>query len=542
MKIKHFSNLILLIFSILSISAYSQKKRDILFKIDGKPQMVSDFLINYKKNINIVADENQKKIPNYLDLYINYKLKILEAKKLKLDTIKAYKDELTSYKKQLIIPYLKDTVSINKLAKQAYNRTKYEVNVSHILIRLTRNALPKDTIIAYNQINKIWHLLKNGASFSSTAKKYSQDPSVKINNGNLGYFGAFTMIYNFENEAYNTPVDSISKPFRTNFGYHIIKVNDKRLSKGEVQVAHIMLKNKNDKDLIANKIKIDSIYDLLIKGGKFSTLAKQFSQDQGSAKKGGLLQKFSYGKIIKTFANQAFELKKVGDFSKPFKTRFGWHIVKLIKKFKVPNYKDLKSDLINKVKRGDRSKVVDQILIDNLKKKYTITVYKSALANFYKLNWAKNIDSLQEPILKIQDSIFNKNDFMSFLKIKHIKSNISNNEFQQFKNQKIINYYKAHLERTNANYANTINNFRDGLLIFNVMSKEVWQKSKDSSALQSYYMLNRNRYPKNFEKHRGQVISDYQNYIEKNWLASLRKKYKIKINKSAFKKLEKQYQ
>ncbi len=525
----------------LYLNGYSQKKRDILFKIDGKPQSVSNFLTNYKKNIDIVADKNQKKINNYLDLYINYKLKILEAKKLKLDTIKAFKEEFQRYKRQLMIPYLKDTVTINRLARQAYDRTKYEVNVSHILIRVNKTALPKDTLTAYKQINKIWHLLKNGSSFISMAKKYSQDPSAKINGGNLGYFGAFTMVYKFENEAYNTPVDSISKPFRTRFGYHIIKVNGKRLSKGEVQVAHIMLKNKNDNDTKKNKIRIDSIYNLLQNGADFKTLAKQFSQDQSSAQKGGLLPKFSNGRIIKSFADQAFALKNIGDYSKPFKTLYGWHIVKLIKKYKILDYKDLKSELINKVKRGDRSKVIKKTLINNLKKKYTIINYKPALNVFYSKSWIEKADSLQKPILKIQDSVFSQHDFVVFLKTKYIKKRITDKIFQTYENQEIINYYKTHLEKTNKSFANTVDSFRDGLLLFNVMQKEVWQKSKDSTDLQSFYMLNRAKYPKDFKKYRGQVMSDYQNFLEKSWINTLRKNHKIKINKTALKKLNKQY-
>jgi len=541
MNLKHFSFFILLVFSLLCLNGYSQKKRDILFRIDGKPQLVSDFLTNYNKNIDIVADKNQKDINNYLNLYINYKLKILKARELKLDTIKAFREELQRYKRQLMTPYLKDTATINKLAKQAYNRTKYEVNVSHILIRVNKTAPPKDTLAAYKQIYKIWHLLKNGEEFSNVAKKYSQDPSSKINKGNLGYFGAFTMVYKFENESYNTPVDSVSKPFRTRFGYHIIKVNGRRLSKGQVQVAHIMLKNKNDNDIKKNKIKIDSIYYLLQNGADFKTLAKQFSQDKSSAQKGGLLPKFSDGRIIKSFANQAFALKNIGDYSKPFKTPYGWHIVKLIKKFKVLNYNDLKSELINKIKRGDRSKVIEETLINNLKKKYTIINYKPALSVFYNKNWVQYADSLKKPILKIQDSTFSQHDFVVFLKTNYIKNNITDKTYQQFKNKKIINYYKAHLERTNANYAKTINSFRDGLLLFNVMQKEVWQKSKDSTALQSFYMLNRTKYAKDFKKHRGQIMSDYQNFLEKSWINTLRKNNKVKINKAALKKLNKQY-
>lgn len=533
----------LLFFMAISLSTFSQKRQAILFKIDKKPQLVTDFEKNYLKNIDIVVDSTQKKLKNYLDLYINYRLKVQAAYNLKLDTLPEFIGELSRYKQQLMTPYLKDSLALENLAKEAYYRSKYEVNANHILIRLEEGALPKDTLKAYNLISKARKEIVEGQKFEDVALKYSEDPSVKKNFGNLSYFKVFQMVYPFENAAYNTPVGKISPIFKTRYGYHILKINDKRLSLGEIEVAHIMLKNKDAKSIAVNKLKIDSIYTLLKNGQKFADLAKKYSQDSGSAKNGGKLTKFGVGKIIKEFSDAAFALKNIGDYSKPFKTQYGWHIVTLLKKYPIDSYEKMHPELLKKVRKGERADQIEKSIIDKLKKTYTILEYKSALADFQKPNWFKRKDSLKRPILKVQDSVFTQKDLVVYLAFKKIEKYVSNQIYNKFKDRKIIDYYKTHLESTNKDYAASVNEFKEGLLLFDVMQKNIWQKAKiDSTGLKAFYMLNRRKYPNDFKKNRGIIISDYQNYLEREWIVNLRKKYAIEINKKALKKLIKKYE
>lgn len=535
---------VLLIFSMLtSFDGFSQKKDKVLFKIDGHPQLVSDFLKNYNTNRDIIADSTQKNIDNYLQLYINFRLKVLEAKAMKLDTLPEFIGELSRYKQQLMIPYLKDSLAIEKLVKEAYERTKYEINASHILIRVDEYAKPADTLIAFQKINKALQDLKNGKSFEEVAKQYSEDPSVKNNQGNLGYFKVFSMVYSFENAAYNTPIGEVSKIFRTRFGYHIVKVVDKRLSQGAVQVAHIMLKNEDILSDKKNKIKIDSLYQLLLKGENFAHIAKKYSQDSGSAQNGGLIPKFEYGKIIKSFADESFALSKIDSFSKPFKTEFGWHIVKLIEKFPVASYDSLKPSLLENVKRGDRAESIEQTVIAKLKKNYKIIDFESALAQFYNDDWYKKADSLNASILKVQDSVYTQHDFVIYLKFKQLKTSVPYFVYQQFRDRKIMDYYKSNLEKSNLEFASAVNDFREGLLLFNVMENQVWVKAQnDSIGLDAYYMLNRNKYPKELKDNKGAIINDYQNYLEQAWILNLRKKYSIDLNKSALKRIKKTHE
>lgn len=533
----------LLFFMAISLSTFSQKRQAILFKIDGKLQLVSDFEKNYLKNIDIVADSSQKKIKNYLDLYINYKLKVQAAYNLKLDTLNTFKGELSRYKQQLMTPYLKDSMALENLAKEAYYRSKYEVNASHILIRLEEGALPKDTLVAYNLVSKARKEVIDGQKFEDVAVKYSQDPSAKKNFGNLGYFKVFQMVYPFENVAYETPVGEISQIFKTRYGYHFLKINDKRLSQGEVEVAHIMLKNKDAKTDASNKLKIDSIFTMIKAGLKFSDLAKKYSQDSGSSQNGGKLAKFGVGKIIKEFSDAAFSLKNIGAYSKPFKTQYGWHIVTLLKKYPIDSYDKMRPELLKKVKRGERADQIEKSVIDKLKKTYTVLEYKSALAEFQKPDWFKIKNNLNRPILKVQDSVFTQKDLVVYLSFKKIEKYVSNKIYNKFKDRKIIDYYKAHLEETNKEYATSVNEFKEGLLLFDVMQNKVWQKAKtDSIGLKAFYMLNRAKYPKDFKNNKGTVMNDYQTYLEENWITDLWRKHPIEINKRAVKKLIKKYE
>ncbi len=210
----------------------AQIKDEVLLTIDKKPVYTSEFIRVYQKNKDIIIDSNQKSVDDYLNMFIDFKLKLQYAYDLELDTTISFKNELSKYREQLILPYLVDNEVSELLVKEAYTRTIDEINVSHILIKVSVDASPSDTLNAYNKINEARNKVLSGVAFEQVAKEYSEDPSVKHNNGNLGYFSAFDMVYSFESTAYNTPVGEISKPFRTKFGYHILKINDKRSSKG----------------------------------------------------------------------------------------------------------------------------------------------------------------------------------------------------------------------------------------------------------------------------------------------------------------------
>ncbi len=475
--------LIVLIFAIIPLNA-QRKKDKILLTIDNEPVYVSEFLRVYNKNKDIVSAENKKSVEEYLDLFINYKLKLKEAKDLKLDTVPSYLREFNKYKEQLIEPFLKDREVTDKLIREAYDRMKKEVKASHILVMLKPNQLPKDTLKAYNKIMKARNEILNGGDFAKIAKKYSEDPSAKTNGGNLGYFTAFSMVYPFETAAYTTDIGKTSMPFKTRFGYHIVKVEDVRDSEGDIQVAHIMIRDKKIEPDFAKK-QIDEIYQKYKQGDDFEFLAKKYSDDKASSVKGGVIRKFSHGSMIQPFADISFKLQNIGEVSTPFKTKFGWHIVKLIKRFPIQNFEDLKDELQKKIEKGERSVLIGKSIVKRLKKKYDVTLDKDALQIALEKNKEEGNDQV---VLKIEEKTYSVNDLKQYL-------SKPNKTYKDFIDAKIIAYYKDHLEYENPEFAATLKEYRDGLLLFDLLQKKIWTKAeKDTIGLQKFFNANASNY------------------------------------------------
>ena len=523
---------------------FAQKKSKVLVTIDGEKTTVADFKRIYEKNLDAIDNEEAKDVQKNLDLFINYKLKVKEAYDIKLDTLASYVKEMETYRDQLSAPYMQDSSYINKLVKDAYFRTKNEVKAKHILIKTPENASPKDTLDAYEKIIKIRNRIIKGEDFEAVAVETSDDPSTRDdarsgrpgNKGNLGYFSAFRMVYPFEDAAYTTKVGEISEPFRTRFGYHILKVDSLRASKGEVEVAHILIDDTSIKgEEIANEV-----YKKLQNDEQFPALARQYSSDVGTKSKGGKLRPFGSGVMVSSFEDAAFGLQKEGEYSKPFKTRFGWHIVQLIKKLPIASFPDLEGELKSKVRSGDRAQLSQKAVVNKLKKKYTIKENEEAKAIFEMAN-IKSIskDSLQSIILSINDKNFTQEQFVDFLKSKRDISVFQ--VFEDFKDSEILTYYKDNLEKLEPEFAYTLQEYKDGLLLFELMQQKIWEKSfKDTLGLKNFFEANLSNYePKELDKIKGEVMNDYQNYLEKNWIADLRRK--SVIDKKQLKKLIKFY-
>ena len=360
---------------LVAMNVFSQNEKT-LVTINKEKTTIADFKRIYEKNLDAIDSEEAKDVTNNLTLYINYKLKVKEAYLLRFDTLPSYKKEIASYKDQLAAPYLQDTTFITELVKEVYLRTKSEVKAKHILIRTLKDATPKDTLISFNKITTIRNRIINGENFEKVAVETSEDISaqgnakkgVEGNKGNLGYFSAFNMVAPFEDAAYKTKVGAVSMPFRSKFGYHILKVDNFRAAKGEIEAAHILISNSTK----SSKTKINEVYKRLQNKETFAKLANEYSEDRGSKAKGGKLAKFGTGKMVKPFEIAAFSLENEGDFSKPFKTRFGWHIVKLLKKHPIRSFVEMKQELTAKIKRSSRMQMSETAVINKLKKQYSI--------------------------------------------------------------------------------------------------------------------------------------------------------------------------
>ncbi|GGG60007.1 peptidylprolyl isomerase [Bizionia arctica] len=502
---------LILVFTLCFFTIKAQNSNDeILFTVENDPVYVSEFTRVFNKNIELVKDESQKDVDEYLKLFVNYKLKLKEAKTLGLNEKKSYINELSSYKTQLASNYLTDSKVTDELIEEAYSRSINEVQASHILIRLSENATPQDTLQAYNQLLKLRNRVFN-EGFEAVKNEVHDGKNVYAED--LGYFSSFKMVYDFETAAYSTAVGEVSMPFKTKFGYHIVVVTDFRTSRGERTVAHIMIDNqKKDQSQDNPESRINDIYLKLQQGEDFESLAKQFSEDQSSASKGGMLSPFTGGQLSSLkFENEAFALEKVGDISKPFESEFGWHIIKLYDKKSVESFETMKGVLQEKVKRDSRSQLINESLISTLKKQYKISDKRPDLNYFVTIvndgyfvgSWKLPADfKANETLLKIQDKKITNGDFGSFLeknqKRQMPKTSIKNlvdTSYDAFLEKQLILYKEENLEVENQDYANIVEEYRDGLLLFDLMETEIWNAAKtDSVGLQKYYKDNKENY------------------------------------------------
>tara|TARA_R110000868_G_scaffold146115_4_gene366781 strand:+ start:1362 stop:3317 length:1956 start_codon:yes stop_codon:yes gene_type:complete len=508
MKTKYF---LLLFFTLFISTSYAQSNQDnVLFTVDSAPVYTSEFLRVYNKNLDLVQDESQKDVDEYLTLFTNYKLKLKEAKALGLNEKPSYKRELESYKQQLLQSFITDNKVTDALVEEAYDRLSYDVKANHILIKIDENANPEDTLVAYNTILKLRdRALKEG--FDVVRKEVHNGQSIY--GEELGYFSGFKMVYKFENEAFNTPVGSVSQPFRTRFGYHIVNVQDKRKARGEVTVAHIMVVKKEG-DSLAEKPedRIQDIYQKLNQGEDFEALAKQFSDDKNSAPKGGMLSPFSSGQIsAQEFEAAAFALQTVGDVTQPFKTQYGWHIVKLYNKKPIAPFEVMKPELEEKVKRDARSKLIDDALVNKLLAQYKVETSDKALDYFtsilsddyLKRTWKlpANFDG-KKPFMKIEQKQFTYQDFGDYLlntqrnvAPKTALKTIILKKHEDFLKSNLITYKEENLEKENEEFAHILGEYRDGLLLFDLMETTIWNSSKtDTIGIQEYYESHKNKY------------------------------------------------
>ena len=508
-------------------NVYSQKESDpVLLTVDGEDVTKSEFLRVYNKNNvdNEVIDK--KSIEEYLDLYIKFKLKVKEAENQKLDTLESFKKELQGYRKQLAKPYLIDSEVTENLIEEAYERYKYDLRASHILIKLPKDPSPKDTLDAYNKIMKIRKSIVDGdKTFEEAAIEESEDPSAKDrpatkrrparkgNKGDLGYFTAFNMVYPFESAAYNLEEGELSKPIRTMYGYHLIKLKEKRDAMGVATVAHIFLKSNNEEnnDTVDKKEFAYEIYEKLQNGEDFAKLAKEYSEDKGTAYNGGLLKPFSVNRIIPDFVEQVYKLKS-GEYSEPFKSQWGWHIIKLHKLHKYGTFDEEKSRIKSNLDRDKRSSLSKKSAFEKIKMDYNYKLMEDALQEVidavdtsifdkaWKIPENKTFD---KTLFKLQETEFTQKEFVEYLfknQTKHI-----------LKNDKISTYVKTmydawlekvafdfadkHLEATYPDFKNLMKEYRDGMLLFEITDKNVWTKAvKDTTGLKTFYEKNKSNY------------------------------------------------
>jgi peptidyl-prolyl cis-trans isomerase SurA len=496
---------------------FAQNNQDpVLVSINNKPVTRSEFEAVYNKNNTASQAIDPKTREEYLDLYINFRLKVEEAMAMGLDTSAAFKKELEGYRRQLAAPYLNVRTVTDDLVKEAFERSREDVHAYHILFIANSDADPKDTLTIYRKALAIKKSIKNPATdFPKLARELSEDPSAKENSGDLGFFNVFQMVYPFETAAYNTPVGKVSDPVRSTFGYHLIYVAERRPARGKMRAAHIFVETGEEKDaeiLKQKEQKINEIYAKLKAGDDFAKLAAEFSDDTRSAGQGGELPLFGTGQMVQIFEDAVYGLAANGDVAAPIQTDYGWHIVKRLELKPLPEFDAVKDEYAERVKRDGRNIQSKEAFYALVKKEYgyteqlkNITALEKLISDsYYEGSWSTDgLDKYDKPIFKIEDKVympevreFTQQDLIKYLnenkkyqrKPKTSPSLIVPTLFEQFVKDRLTDFETERLSAKYPEYRALINEYHDGILLFELMDKKVWSKAvKDTSGLRAFY-------------------------------------------------------
>lgn len=480
--------------------------------VAGEEVSAQDFEHIFKKN-NRDSLVTPAALDEYMELFIDFKLKVLAAEELGMDTAQAFINELAGYRKQLARPYLVDNDLLDAMVEQAYARTLEEVRASHLLVNIGGDSSPLDTLNAWNKALALKERIASGEDFAGIAKSRggSDDPSVKDNGGDLGWFSAFMMLYSFEEACYTAEVGQLVGPIRTRYGYHIIKLTGRRPARGELKVAHIMIRpDKNKGDESEAKAKIDALAAELASGASFAELARQHSDDQSSRTKGGELPMFGTGRMVEPFEEAAFALAQDGDISAPVQTQYGWHLIQRLEYKAPPTFDESKRELEKKLQRDSRSEQVRKSFIAKRKAEYGFTLDEK---RFQQVVDATVIDSILQPI-SVKKGIAKKpilvvgkekttvGDFIAFVNDKRSRVSVDQGAesllrqaMARFSDEAVIAYEDQRLEGKHNDFRLLMEEYHDGILLFELTDQKVWSRAvRDSTGLQNFWDENQAEY------------------------------------------------
>lgn len=448
-----------------TLAANSQDQ--VLMTINGEPIMASEFLYIYEKN-NQETSLEKKTMQEYLDLFINFKLKVTEAIAQGVDTTEAFAKELAGYRAQATPKYLQDNEAVDSLLQLSYNRMANVRRAAHIAVQCPATgdsvaeaaALAKIKLARERVTTGVEKKVKKGRKtitvrepeeFMAVAKEMSEDPSARENGGELGWIQVFRYVYSFEDAVYNTPVGEVTPIFRSPYGFHIALVEEERAFE-EVHAAHIMkmMPRGNGEMAIKAKEDIDSLYQLVLAGADFAEIASAYSDDKGSAMRGGDLGWFGRGMMVQPFENITFDMEP-GEMSEPFPTRFGWHFVKLYERRNIQPLDSMRNQLMTQVKRDERFKEAEKSFIKKTRAEYNLPAEMS--------------------------------------------------------DADVKAYADAHLEEKYEDLRNLVREYHDGILLFDVSLREVWDKAnQDTEGLAAYFKQHKKEYTWDEPRFKGYMI------------------------------------
>lgn len=480
-------------------------KIETLFTINKRPVTTAEFVYLFRKNHQQKQGEfTEENISRYLDLFIKYKLKVEEARARGMDTTASFRNEFATYRDELLKPYLPDAHMVDSLVALTYARLQEEVRAAHILIKLDPSASPADTLAAYQKISALRNRALAGEDFGTLAARYSEEPRANETKGDLGYFTAMQMVFPFEQAAYLTPVGEISAPVRTQYGYHIVKVLDRQPARGEVEVSHIMIRVQDSQDEERARNTIFDIYDKLQQGMKWEELCLKYSEDANTRDHGGRLRPFGVGGMASApqFQEMAFALKEPGQISDPVRTPYGWHILRLEQKIPLPTLEEIRPSLTARVRRDTRMSLSKQVLRRKMQSSFGYTEAAAVKERLFGeaapvlADSSVDADLADAVLFTMEGKGYPVKDFLRYVRSQKgvLTTNAPEEKLQQlfvqYGDEVMLRLMEHKIEAESPDYKWLLKEYYEGILLFEIMEKEVWNKAMEDSVGQLAYFQN----------------------------------------------------
>ena len=545
---KHLLTLVAFLFAATVMQA--QTNDPVAFEINGQPIHKSEFMKDFLHSIGqdpaaaptACTYEKRKALEDYVQLFVNYRVKLADAYALGMDTAADLVKELSTYRSELAAPYLIDSATMQRLMFEAYARNKEAIHASHILINLPPTATPADTLRAYNDAMSVYRRVTTGGeAFNKVAREYIEkqltpeqreryeaQPLPEGHEGDLGFFSVFDMVYPFENACYGLKPGEVSLPVRTRFGYHIIKVTDRVPFYGTITLRHIWMSPTFDK---AEGL-IKEAYQKIKKGMDFERVARNYSTDRRTSDKGGLLGNLTMQQLPPQYISVVgHNNMKAGDVSEPFHTEYGWHIIYVERRDTIPPIEDMEHLYRQRLTRDQRDAAPRSVFVEQAKRQYHFTDFTQQYGTWKNGNFVadkKNAKkkqraaTLDEIIAQVNDSVFNRTwrfhaerltnlqplfsiegraynaiDFGQYIALTQAVGPLQNIElyvkqkYQDFIAAKVIELADSRLEQDNPDFRDLIAEYRHGLMIFNYNDQQIWAKSvEDTAGFEQFYREN----------------------------------------------------
>lgn len=515
-----------LVFACLTGEA-ANKADSVVMTVAGKQVLLDEFVFMAKKNGEVDLSD-RKSLNNYVELYKNFKLKVADAEAAGLDKTKQFADELDGYRAQLTSSYLSDKDGEDAAVRVEYDRLGEVLELSHILFRLPEKTVSKDTVAVYEKAMEVYNRIKNGEDFATVGQELTkQDSTRKTGYEYTRCLQPMQTFKAFENYAYSMKPGELSMPVRTTLGFHIIKLHSRKPNPGMRHVAHILIPFQQDSVTRTDSETLalaEDVYKKIQGGADFAELAKEYSSDAASARKGGELPWFGIGEMVEPFEKGAFALNTPGEVSQPVKTRFGYHIIKLIGKSGIPSFEEKKKTWSRLMAQGEHNFEYYKAFDERLKKEYGYVFYPEAYAELVALcndhfptdkEFYEKAKDMNKTLIHLVDTDFPQSEFAYYIQrcpfsTKTYAGDFMQEVFDLFVRDIVTTSERKNLETKHPEFTHLMQEYRDGILLFNISNQKVWSQPAAEQA-----------------------------QLEEVWLKELNKEYPVSINWKLLKKLKK---